>query len=366
MIQTLFGFVKKELSQSLRDPRMKVVLFITPVIQLCLFGYAISTEIKNIRIASTFQANDYVLRDIYENSVYSEWFTPATSKNSDPYYLLSTNKADVVLTPPPGGFTKNLGRADAKLQVAINSANVIKGQSIDGYLQNIIQKVIERALEIEFTSNPIKISQRVLFNPDLNTALFMVPGTMCLIMVTTSMVLTGMSIVREKEMGTFEMLISAPVNSFEIICGKTVPYIILGIVNFPLILLIAHFVFSVPVRGSILMLLLASFVFICMAVFMGTFVSTFCKNQQQAVLAVFLFLFPMIMLSGLMFPIENMPTLLQYVAYIDPLYHYIGLLRNIMLKGGGTSYILNHVTILLVMAVVTITISLHRLRLTLN
>jgi len=365
MNQTLRGFIKKELIQSLRDKRMRIMLFVMPVIQLSVFGFAISTEITNVRLAAIFSSSDYVLRDVYERSIASKWFIPAKSSNQDPYYLISSGKADVVLVPPPGGFTHALGRDDASLQVLINSTNVIKGQTIEGYLRNIIKQTVADDLHINIVKNPIQIKQRVLFNPDLDTAAFLVPGTMCMIMLITTMVLCNLAIVREKEMGTFEMLISAPISSREIISGKTIPYVILGISNFPLVLAVAHFIFKVPIRGSILMLFITAFVFICMAVALGTLVSTFCKNQQQATLAGFLFLFPMIMLSGLMFPIENMPNLLKWAAYMDPLYHYIGLLRNIMLKGGGMSYIVVHTTILIIMAIITLVFSLYRFRVTL-
>lgn len=363
---TLLGFIKKELIQSLRDPRMRIILFVTPMIQLCVFGFALNTEIKNVKIAAVFDDKDYVLRDVYEHSLASSWFIPAKSTKSEPYYLMSTNKADVVLAPSPGGFTKNLGRDDAQLQMLINSTNVIKGQSIDSYLQNIVRTTVEDDLSQKYATNPIQIEQRVLFNPDLNTALFLVPGTMCLIMTITTMMLATLAIVREKEMGTFEMLISAPITRKEIIYGKTFPYIILGCTNFPLVLSIAYFVFDVPIRGPIIILFLATFVFICMSVFLGTFVATFCNTQQQAILAVFLFLFPMIMMSGLMFPIENMPLILQWVAFADPLFHYMGLLRNIMLKGGGANYVIAHVLILAAMAFVTIFTSIRRFRISLN
>lgn len=365
MNQTLRGFIKKELIQTLRDPRMRIMLFLMPVIQLCVFGFAISTEIKNVRLAAIFSSNDYVLRDIYERSIASNWFIPAQSSNQDPYYLISSGKADVVLVPTPGGFTSALGRENASLQILVNSTNVIKGQTIDGYLRNIIKQTVADNLHIKFANDPIQIKQRVLFNPDLDTAAFLVPGTMCMIMLITTMVLSNLAIVREKEMGTFEMLISAPVTRAEIISGKTIPYVILAACNFPFILAVAYFIFKVPIRGSFLMLFITAFVFICMAVALGTLVSTFCKNQQQATLAGFLLIFPMIMLSGLMFPIENMPDLLKWAAYMDPLYHYIGLLRNIMLKGGGMSYVMAHTAILMIMAVVTISFGLHRFRVTL-
>lgn len=365
MRQTLLGFIKKELTQSLRDPRMRLLLLLTPVLQLALFGFAISTEIKNITLAAAFDSDDYVMREIYERSIASGWFVPARAKEKDPYKIVESGEADVVLVAGEGGFTKALGRGDAKLQVLINAVNATKAQSVDGYLNGIVQMVVKGHFKAPLPSPPLIIEQRVLFNPDLNTAVFMVPGIMCMIMLISTMVLANLAIVREKELGTFEMLISAPISKSEIIYGKTIPYVVLGLSNFPLIIGVAIFVFNVPMRGNFLVLLLAAFAFVCTSVALGALISTFCQNQQQATLAAFLFLFPMIMFSGVMFPVENMPSSIQWLATIDPLAHYTGLLRNIMLKGGGTQYVIKHISALALTALITVILAQRRFHTTL-
>ena len=366
MNRTLLGFIKKELVQTLRDPRMKVLLFVVPVIQLTLFGVAISTEVKNIRLAAVLDSRDTVLRDVYERCISGGWFVPAKGGEQDPYKLIESDAADAVLVPPPGGFTRALGRGNAPLQLLVNATNVLQAQSIEAYMQNIIQETLKNDLNFTQLSSPIQFTTRVLFNPDLDTAIFMVPGTLCMLMIITTMLMANIAIVREKEMGTFEMLISAPVSRSEVIYGKTIPYVILGMSNFPLILAVAVFIFRVPMRGSLMVLFLAAFAFVCTAVALGTLISTYCKNQQQASLAGFLFIFPMIMFSGLLFPVENMPTAIQWISYFDPLTHYMGLLRNIMLKGGGSSYVATHIAILFLMAVVTVIASFRRFHTTLQ
>jgi ABC-2 type transport system permease protein len=363
---TLIGFIRKELTQTLRDPRMRVMLFVMPMIQLTLFGVAISNEVKNIRLAAVLDSKDTVLRDIYERSIASTWFLPAKGKEQDPYKLIEAGEADAVLVPPPGGFTRALGRGDARLQLLVNATNVIQAQSVEGYLHNIIQLTCQDDLKLTLPSPPIQISTRVLFNPALETSIFMVPGTLCMLMIITTMVMANIAIVREKEMGTFEMLISAPVSRSEVIYGKTIPYVILGMSNLPLILAVAVFIFHIPMRGSLLVLFAAAFAFVCTAVALGTLISTYCQNQQQASLAGFLFMFPMIMFSGLMFPVENMPAALRWISYFDPLAHYMGLLRNIMLKGGETNYVFTHIAILALMAIVTVIASFRRFRTTLQ
>ena len=366
MNPTLLGFIRKELIQTLRDPRMRIILFIMPLIQMTLFGVAISTEVKNVRLAAVFDSKDYVLRDVYERAIHGKWFIPAKGDGQDPFKLIQSGVADAVLVPDPGGFTRALGRGDAKLQLLINATNVIQAQSVEGYLQVIVQQTLQDDLKLSPPAPPIQFDMRVLFNPDLETSIFMVPGTMCMLMIITTLVMTNNAIVREKELGTFEMLISAPIRSVEVILGKTIPYVILGMTQFPLVLAVACFIFQVPQRGSFLVLLLATFAFVCTSVAMGTLISTFCRNQQQASLAGFLFLFPAIMFSGLMFPIENMPASVQWISFLDPIAHYMGLLRNIMLKGGEIHYVLTRISYLGALAVVSIAVSFKRFHTTLQ
>jgi ABC-2 type transport system permease protein len=248
----------------------------------------------------------------------------------------------------------------------VNAVNVVQAQSIEAYLQNIVQQTVRDDLELTPPIPPIQISTRVLFNPALETSIFLVPGVMCMIMIISTMVLSNVAIVREKEMGTFEMLISAPVSRSEVIYGKTIPYVLLGMSNLPLILGVAVFAFHVPMRGSLLALFIAAFAFVCTAVALGTLISTYCRNQQQATLAGFLFIFPMIMFSGMMFPLENMPAALRWLSFFDPLAHYMGLLRNIMLKGGEADYVVTHIVYLALIALVSVIASFRRFHTTLE
>ncbi len=364
---TLIGFIKKELIQTLRDPRMKFLLFVAPIVQMTIFGVALSSDVKNIRLAAIFDSKDYVMRDIYERSIEGKWFVPASvAGETDPFQMIKSGRADAVLVAPPGGFTRGLGRRDAPLQLLVDATNVTQGQSVENYLRTIVQSTVMDDLKLKKLPEPIQFSVRVLYNPELETPLFMVPGVMCSLMVLTTMILSMTAIVREKEMGTFEMLISAPISSTEVILGKTIPYVILGMANFPLTLGVAMFAFGVPLRGSFFILLIAAFAFVCTSVAIGVLISTFCKNQQQSTLASFMYMFPATMFSGMMFPVANMPNYLKWIAYCDPLEHYLGLLRNIMLKGGGMHYVVVHVSALILMAVICMFVSFKRFRTTLQ
>lgn len=366
-IPLLRGFLHKEFKQALRDPRMKFILFVSPIIQLILFGIAISTDVKNVRLWTSPEPQDYVLQHIYEHSIASKWFLPVISKrNVEPFDLLRGGKIDAAIMPPPGGLTKALGRGSADLQLLIDATNVIQAQSVVAYIKNITDTVVVKDLKQTPPTQPIGFVVRVLFNPSLQTAYFMVPGVMCMLMCIVAVVLTNISITREKEGGTFEMLISAPVSATDVILGKTIPYVIISMSNLPLVLFVSILFFGVPMRGSLLVLTLASLAFVCATVAIGTLISTFAKNQQQSMLGSFLFLFPAIMFSGLMFPLENMPLVMKWIAYLNPLAHFLELLRNIMLKGGEIHFVAFRVGILILMAAVFIYISFKRFRTTLQ
>ena len=365
MNRTLRGFIKKELIQTLRDPRMKFFLFVTPVIQMTLFGVAISNEVKNMRLAAQFESKDYVMRDVYERAVASQWFVAAKTTETDPFKMIQAGQADAVLVPPPGGLTRAIGRGDAPLQLLVDATNVTQAQAVEGYMTAIANQAVLDDLHLDPPNPPIRFDLRVLYNPSLETSIFMVPGVMCMLMVMTTMMLCMAAITREKEVGTFEMLISAPVTASEVILGKTIPYVIVGMCNLPITLAVAVFVFSVPMRGPFILLAVSAFFFVCTSVAIGTLISTICRNQQQANLGSFLFMFPAIMFSGLIFPIENMPSSLKFFAYLDPLYHYLALLRNIMLKGGDIQFIGLHVFFLAVLALAAIVLSFRRFRTTL-
>ncbi len=367
MSPTLGGFLRKEFKQALRDRRMRILLFLAPLIQLILFGVALSSDVKNIRLWAQPDSRDTVLQHVYEHAVASKWFLPGTSdRHADAFELLRAGKIDAALIPPPGGLTRALGRGDADLQLLVNATNVIQAQSVAGYLNAITARVIQDDLKLKSPELPVQFDVRVLYNPTLETSYFMVPGVMCILLCMTPLVLTSMSITREKELGTFEMLISAPVSASEVIYGKTIPYVVLGMATVPLILAVAVFGFGVPMRGSLLVLLIASFVFVCTAVAIGTLISTFAKNQQQSMLGGFLFLFPAILLSGLMFPLENMPQIMKWVSSLDPLSHFLALLRNILLKGGEPGFVALHVGVLIAMAAVSVIVSFKRFHTTLQ
>ncbi len=364
-MNTLVGFIKKEFAQILRDYRMRALLFVAPLIQLTLFSVAISNEVKNIRLAVIASPQDEIANLVTRKAAASGWFIMVEQDNAvEPFELVRSGRAEAVLVAPPGGFTEAYVRDSRPVQLLVDSTNVLRGQQVDNYVQAIFRAAVKERFPVlgPQAGVPIEFDVRILYNPEMITSVFMVPGVMSLILCLLTIVLTSMAITREKEMGTFETLVAAPVSTTEIILGKTVPYIVLGTLDSVLILTFAILVFGVPQKGPLIILIFSMFVFICATVAIGTFISTISKTQQQAMLGGFLFLFPAIQFSGLMFPIENMPIYMRFFSAINPLSYFIVLQRNIMLKGGDASIILKNLAALVAIGVVMIAISFTRFK----
>jgi drug efflux transport system permease protein len=362
----LLGFIKKETAQTLRDTRMRILLFVAPMIQLTLFGLAISTEVRNIKLSFQYKPNDVLCRKIEDRCYGSGWFLPVPHGDGDPFHLIQSGQADAVLIAPEGGLTRAVGRGDGRLQLLVDAENIVKAQSIEAYLQAVVREALAEQTGLTPRPPPVQFSVRYLYNPEMKTAVFMVPGVLCMVLVIITVVLTSSSIAREKELGTFEMLIASPAQPFEILLGKTVPYVLFGMMDMFLVLAVAVFGFQVPMRGSLWVLVLAALAFVVNTVSLGVLLSSFVKNMQQSAMFGFLFIFPAIQLSGLIYPIENMPWALKPVAYMDPLFYFVALLRNIMLKGGDPLLVGEYTGILAAMAVFAVWISSKRFRQTLN
>ncbi|HEX7673004.1 MAG TPA: ABC transporter permease [Bdellovibrio sp.] len=357
-MRTLLGFIRKEFLQTLRDPRMRLLLFLAPCVQLSIFGLALSTEARNIRLSVVGSPSDSMLQTIYRECLASGWFISAKVSTNDPFEQVQKDEADAVMVAPPGGLDKALGRNEGQLQLLVNAINVTRGQSIERYFMLVTQSQVS-------THSPISLDLRVLYNPALRSEFFLIPGVMSMLVCLITILLTSMSITKEKEVGTFETLISAPILPEEVLLGKTIPYVLLGMSNIPLIMGVAIFIFDLPLRGSIAWFFISSLVFVMCTVGIGTMISTLARNQQQAMMGGFIFLFPAMLLSGLVFPIENMPWGLRVFSYLNPLTYFIEILRNITLKGGDMRLLLFDTLILLAMAVIAIFISWRRFKTTL-
>jgi ABC-2 type transport system permease protein len=237
---------------------------------------------------------------------------------------------------------------------------------VESYARNIIAARAAREHGGGAPPPLLKLDVRVLYNPAMESSLFLVPGVMGMVVCLITIILTAMSLTRERELGTFETIVSAPLSNTEILLGKTIPFVLLGLGVTALTLLAAYFIFSVPVRGPLWQLGLGALVFIITTVSIGTSISTIARNQQQAMLGGFMFLFPAILMSGIMYPVENMPPAIVAAAYLDPLFYFMRLLRGVMLKGGDAYVFWTNLGALALMALAAGALAYNRFRQTLD
>ena len=288
MNQTLLGFIRKEISQALRDPRMRGMLFVMPVIQLAIFGLALSSEIRNIAFAVSSRPDDAFTRRLEARFDASGWFKRVEPGPGDPFDWVRSGKAEAVLVAPAGGADKAAGRGSAVYQLLIDATNAERARGVEIYAKSILAAHL-RAEGLDPGGASIQFSVRTLYNPEGDTATYMIPGTLSLMLCLVTLVLTSMSMAKEREIGTLETLLAAPIAPWEVLLGKTAPYVMLGMLDVPLVLAVAYLM-GVPIRGPLWEIFLAAFVFVCTSVSAGFLVSSYAGSQQQAMFGGFLFL----------------------------------------------------------------------------
>jgi len=340
----MFGVVRtilrKEFIQLLRDKRMILPLFIAPVIQLILFGFAVNIDIKDITLAVVDQDRTADSRAYIEAFVRSGYFEitarPAAERDVDPLLAAGTVQAAFVL---PVDFGRKIaGREAADVQVILDGTDSNTATIIQNYVEMVSAQFTTRLVVRALGRTPggiPSIEPRIWYNPELKTALWMVPGVICMILMVTTFVLTAMAITREREMGTLEQLIVSPIRSYELILGKTLPFAMIGFLDVILVMTFGRIVFGVPVRGSVAYLLAMALAFILTTLGLGLFISTVSRTQSQAMMSAFSFMMPAIMLSGIFTPIDTMPKIVQALTYLNPLRHFGKIVREILLKGNG-------------------------------
>lgn len=363
MNPTLLGFLRKELAQAMRDPRMRVAIFIIPLVQLTIFGLALSTEVRRVSLAAAVRPDDPAGRRLLERAYASGWFIPARTAGNDPFLWVRSGSAEAVLVMPPRGLTAALLKGDARVQALIDAANATRARGIDTYLRAVLAETVRVG---RGPPPAFRFSARLLYNPEMQTSLFLVPGVMCLILGISTLILTSMAMARERELGTFETLISAPVAPWEIVLGKTFPYFLIGMAEVPLVLSVAYFFFGVPLRGPLWQLALGSAVFVACQVAVGFLVSSVARSQQQAMMGGFIVLFPGIQLSGIIFPVENMPAAIAWVGYLNPFFYFVHLNRQVMLRGGDLGVFLKNLLPLTALGFAAAAVALWRFRRTLD
>lgn len=332
------SFVWKELLHILRDRRTLLILFGMPVAQILLFGFAIRSEITGARIAVVDQAHDRSSSELIERITASGHFELAqllpSVEAADATFRANAVKLVLVLPPRLG---ERLARGEAApVQVLTDATDPNLATTLTGYLQGIVMNYQNELLRAQGRSMPPPLSAevRMLYNPRLLSVYQFVPGVMAVILMLVSTMMTSITIAREKELGTFEILLVSPLRPVPIIVGKTLPYLLLSLVNLAVILVLAVTVFEMPIRGSMLLLVACCMLYILAALALGILISTIVATQQAAMMISLMgMMLPTLMLSGYIFPIESMPAPLQVMSNVVPARWFIVILKNVMLKG---------------------------------
>ena len=342
--ERLGAMVRKEFVQMRRDPTTVRLMLAVPVMQLLIFGFAVRTDVRNLPTVIFDQSRTQESRSFVQSLVATDNFLVKRNVNSyaEAIEAVDAGRARAAVVFPPD-YARSLKRGDTTpVQVLVDASDPTASQSAIAAAQLVGQKTNMRLVELRIGTAgtaasrlPIDVRVRPLYNPALANAIFIVPGLIGMILSNTLIIITALSIVRERETGTLEQLIVTPLAKWEIMLGKIAPYVLVGYLQLTIVLVVGYFVFHVPVRGPLLALYGASFLFIVASLGLGLFVSTLGRNQAQVMQTAFLFLLPNILLSGFMWPREAMPAAARYVGIFLPLTHYLRLVRGIILKGNG-------------------------------
>jgi len=368
---------QKELRHILRDPRSLTIAILMPIMMTLLYGYAINLDIKNIKLAVIDFDKTSVSSDLIGRFYNSGYFTEVTDPVSinDPEMILKKGQANAVLIIRPG-----LGEAIQKLKSIRNRANLDidkyeLGLTVDGsdanmaaaagsYSSIIVSQVIKDNMPPGFEMPGIRISRQVMYNPDLKSSHFFVPGLIAIILMMISALLTSVTIAREKETGTMEQLLTTPITPRQIIIGKTLPYIGLALLDGILVLGFGVFHFGVPFTGSTLLLFAFGVIYVIAALSIGIFISTIVKTQQLAMMgAMMVTVLSSVMLSGFIFEIKNMPMILQVITHIVPARYFLLIIRGIMLKGSGIELLWVEGLFLILLSIVLLTVATRKFKL---
>jgi ABC-2 type transport system permease protein len=348
------ALIRKELIHMVRDPRTMIFIFIMPVLQLLLLGYANNTDVKNVPTVVFDQSNTQASRSLLDAFQVTGYFSfdYVASTDADVTNLIDSGKAKVGITIPPDYTDNLLSGNTAQVSVLIDGSDpttagtVLSAATLAGQSHGVsirLQQLALKGVSGGSAASPVDVRTRVLYNPDLLGSYNIVPGLIAMILFQTATSLTALSIVRERERGTIEQLIVTPIRNWELILAKIIPYILVSFGDMLLILLIGTLWFHVPIRGSLLLLFAMTGLYLLPTLGLGLLISTFARTQQQAQLMTMPILLPAMMLSGFIFPVASLPLFLQFVGNLFPLTYFIYILRSIVIKGVGIEMIIPQV-----------------------
>lgn len=363
MLHRIYAIAKKEFKQLRRDKRLMFVIFFFPVMLLIMFGYAVNFDVKHVNIAIYDQERSVVSREFINSLLNSEYFelVDMISSESEINKYLDDKLAQCVIVIPNDLSEQIYSNREVKIQYLIdgvdgNTANIITNYANLATL-SFNQKFTSEILAVKGIRqySPIKLDPQFWFNPELKTSRFLVPGLIAMILIVTAVISVALSLVKEKERGTIEQINVSPLNSLELILGKSLPFVLLALINAGIILIASYFLFGSEVKGSLLLLFITTLIFLIASTSMGIFISVVSDSQQVAfTLATFISLLPSLILSGFIFPIESMPEIIQIITNVTPVKFFLKILRAIMLRGVGIEAFWDQIIYLLIFTVVLI------------
>ena len=372
-MKQFIAFVIKETKHILRDKRTMLILFGMPVVMMLLFGFAITTDVKNVRTVVVTSEMSPRTQQAVERLAQSEYFVITQTVNTprEAEQLIRSQKADMSLTPSPS--PKGEGSSNLQWQIMVDGSDPNMAQQWTTYAQSILSQPVDGkhySLPSPFKfPSPLGeglgvrpgLGVRLLYNPQMKSAYNFVPAIMGMLLMLICAMMTSISIVREKEKGTMEVLLVSPVRPLMVIIAKAVPYLILAFGILITILLMARFVLGVPLAGSLFWILAVSTLYILLALSLGLLISNVAQTQLVALLmSAMVLLMPVVMLSGMLFPVESMPTILQWISAVVPPRYYIEAMRKLMIMGVGIGEVAREVAVLTGMTVVLLAIALKK------
>ena len=357
------SFVGKEFNHILRDTRTLMVLIVMPVVMIVLFGFALSTEIKDVKVAVYDPSRDAATSRLVSQIDASEYFTVTAFLDGEDGVLeaFRSNSADIALVFEDNFYHRAVHDGDGRLQIIVDGSNTNIGSMAVFYVSSIVssfQKELAQEAALNQSAaggssvdsvSPVTISAatRMMYNPQMKSAFNFVPGVMGMILMLVCAMMTSVSIVREKERGTMEVLLVSPVKPFSVILAKAIPYFVVSAFILLIVLCLSVFLIKVPISGSLMWVVLVSLLFILVSLSIGILISTLVSKQEVAILiSGMVLMLPTMLLSGMLFPIESMPKVLQWVSYCVPAKWYIDSIKVMMIQGLGIRYCLDAVLIL--------------------
>ncbi len=372
MLERLYHMLVKEFIQVLRNPRMRAVIFIVPVVQVLIIGYAVNTDVRHVPLAVYDLDRTPSSRDLITRFEGSGCFDVVRRLSSEQEIqaVLDSGVAKAVLRFNRG-FSEDLkGGRTASVQLLLdgsdsNTASVVLSDASHiaaDFNRAMLQERFARTMGLRLEAEPVTLVSRAWFNPNLDSRNFFVPGVLAMLVAVVSIILSAMAIVREREIGTMEQIMVTPIGRLEFILGKTIPFALIGLLDVALIALIAVFWFRVPLLGYPLMLFLGTGLYLLSTLGVGLFISTVSATQQQAMMTAFFFMLPAFMLSGFVYPIANMPTVVQWFTFLNPLRYYLVIIRGVFLKGLGLPVLWPHMLALTLLGTTTLILAAARFR----